>query len=176
MKQFVGGTTPTIIFSDNFNDGLLHGWTRNNGNWYNENNYMRGQMSAPGTAWNIKNASGTNFIYEGDVNLVSGGPAGLVFRSSADGEASYEAVLLPSGWFGIGKRPGYDVLAKCPWGVSNNHWYHIKVVVTGTKIEGYLDGVKRLTAYDTNYSSGQFGVLTGVGTGAYDNLEARALP
>jgi len=176
MKQFAPGSAPVVLFSDNFNDGLLHGWTRNNGNWYNAGNYMRGEY-ATGNAWNIKDVSGNNFTYEGDLNIVSGNAVGLVFRSSADGTASYDAILdAADGVFKISKRPGYTVLASYPMTVSRNHWYSVKVVVSGTKMEGYLDGVKRLTAYDGNFSSGQFGVMLFQGAGAYDNLEARALP
>jgi hypothetical protein len=176
MKQFAPASPSGVIFSDDFNDGALNGWTRNNGNWYNAGNYMHGNY-ASGNAWNIKNASGSDITYEGDVNIVSGNAVGLVFRSSADGTASYDAILdAVDGVFKISKRPGYTVLASYPMTVARNHWYNIKVVVNGTKIEGYLDGAKRLTAYDSNFSSGQFGVMLFQGTGAYDNLEARTLP
>ena len=73
------------------------------------------------------------------------------------------------------------MLATYPWAVFSNRWYHVKVAVNGNTMEGYLDGTKRLTATDTNFTSGQFGVmLNGLFSpspaGAYDNLEARTLP
>jgi hypothetical protein len=182
MKQFVPAAPPVHLFSDNFNDGVLTGWTPNGGNWYNAGNYMRGQRVDFGIAWNIKNVSGANFTYEGDVNLINSARAGLVFRSSPDGMASYEAVLdAQYSEFKIIKRPGGAVLAAYPWAVSLNHWYHVKVVVNGSTMEGYLDGVKRLTATDTNFTNGQFGVVTSAAInappiGGFDNLEAWALP
>jgi len=176
MKQFVGGTTPTIIFSDNFDDGLLHGWTRNNGNWYVVGGYMHGDY-ATGNAWNIKDVSGSNFTYEGDVNILSGTSVGLTFRSSSDGRSSYNVMVdAVANTFKIVKQPGNAVLVSYSSSISRNHWYNVKVVVSGTKIEGYLEGVKRLTVYDTNFSSGQFGVMLTSATGAFDNLEARTLP
>jgi len=170
-----------VLFSDDFNDGLLHGWAANNGNWYNAGNYMRGEYTSSGTAWNIKDANGSNFTYEGDVNVICCNSAGLVFRSSPDGTASYEAVLdVFADEFRIVKRPGGATLASYPCAVSLNHWYHVKVVANGSTMEGYLDEVKRLTATDTNFTSGQFGVVMsgsiGMPKGAYDNLEAWTLP
>jgi len=176
MKQYVPGSTPAIIFSDNFDSGTLSGWTSNGGGWYIESNYLRGVLTTS-NAWNIKNASGSNFTYEGDVNIISGNAVGLTFRSSPNGTSSYDAILdVVDGVFKISKRPGYIVLASYPWPVSRNHWYHVKVVVNGNTIEGYLNGVKRLTATDNNFASGQFGVMLFCATAAYDNLEARGLP
>jgi hypothetical protein len=167
---------PAVIFSDNFNSGTLSGWNANGGGWGIENNYLRGVLTT-NNAWYIKNASGSNFTYEGDVNILSGNAVGLTFRSSANGASSYDVILdVVDGAFKISKRPGYIVLASYPLAVSNNHWYHVKVVANGNTLEGYLDGVKRLTVTDNNFASGQFGVMLFCATGAYDNLVARTLP
>ncbi len=175
MKEFAVSSAPGLIFADDFSSPLT-GWNSNNGGWNIENGYLKGNY-ATGNAWYIKNVSGSDFTYEGDVNILSGNAVGLTFRSSANGTSSYDAILdAVDGVFKIGKRPGYTVLASYPWAVSRNRWYHVKVVVNGTKIEGYLDGVKRLTAYDPNFSSGQFGVALFQATAAYDNLEARTIP
>lgn len=177
MKQFQSGAGPTLIFSDDFSGGNLNGWTRNYGDWYNaSSSYMRGEYLT-GNAWNMRSESGANFTYEGDVNILSGNAVGLTFRSSANGEASYDAILdVVDGVFKLSKRPGYTVLASYPFGVSRNHWYHVKVVVNGNKMEGYLDGVKRVTATDTNFASGRFGVMLFRAAAAYDNLAAWSLP
>jgi len=176
MKQFAPGSTPAVLFSDDFNDGLLHGWAANNGTWSNPGYYMRGEYTL-GQAWNIKNVSGSDFTYEGTVNLVSGNAVGLTFRSSADGTASYDVILdAVDGAFKISKRPPYVVLDQYSMAVQRNHQYRIKVVANGSTIEAYLDGAKRLTVTDTTFTNGQFGVMLFQATGAYDNLEARALP
>jgi hypothetical protein len=175
MKQFTVGSVPGVIFSDDFSSPLA-GWSPNNGGWNIENGYLKGTYAAD-NAWYIKDASGSDFTYEGDVNILSGNAVGLTFRSSSNGAASYDAILdVLDGVFKISKRPGYIVLASYPWPVSRNRWYHVKVVVSGTQMEGYLDGVKRLTATDTNFSAGQFGVMLYRATAAYDNLEAKSLP
>jgi hypothetical protein len=164
------------IFSDNFNDGNLAGWTANGGTWTNPGTYMRAVYADPGS-WNIRAESGGNFTYEGTVNLLSGNAVGLTFRSSADGTSSYDAILdAVDGMFKLSKRAPYTVLASYDMTVEHNHQYKIKVVANGSTIEAYLDDVKRLTVTDSTYPSGQFGVMLYKSTTAYDNLEAKALP
>ncbi len=165
-----------IAFSDDFDDGDLAGWTPNHGTWTNPGDHMRGQY-ASGNAWNMRSEEGTNFVYEGTVNLLSGNAVGLTFRSSADGTSSYDVILdAVDNVFKISKRPPYTVLASYHMTVQRNHPYHIAVVAHGDEIEGYLDGVKRLTATDGTYSSGKFGVILFRATAAYDDLRAYHLP
>ncbi len=165
-----------LIFSDDFNDGNLAGWTPNRGTWLNPGDRMRGEYAA-GNAWNMRSERGGDFIYEGTVNLRSGNAVGLTFRSSADGTSSYDVILdAVDGVFKISKRPPYQVLASYSMSVQRNHPYRIRVIARGNKIEAYLDGVKRLTAVDGTYRSGRFGVMLFRATATYDDLEARRLP
>jgi hypothetical protein len=166
----------TLIFSDNFNDGDLGGWTAFNGTWSNPNTYMRGEYTTGGD-WCMRSESGGNFTYEGTVNLLSGNAVGLTFRSSADGTSSYDAILdAVDGVFKLSRRSPYTVLVSYSMTVERNHQYKIKVVANGSTLEAYLDDVKLLTVTDTTYTSGQFGVMLYRSTAAYDNLEAKSLP
>ena len=78
--------------------------------------------------------------------------------------------------------PGYASLANSPVVVQTGHAYRIKVVANGSLIEVYLDGVKRLSATNTQYASGQFGVVvrggwySQQGIANFDDLKAWALP
>jgi hypothetical protein len=166
----------TPIFDDDFDDGNLAGWTRNLGTWTNPGDHMRGQYDL-GNAWNIHSSTGSNVIYEGTVNLLSGNAAGLVFRSSADGMSSYDAILdAYDNVFKISKRQPYQVLDSHAMVVQRNHPYQIKVVANGSTIQAYLDGVPLLTATDTDYSSGHLGVMLFRATATYDDLRAWATP
>ncbi len=179
-------STPSPIFSDDFEDGLLTGWTANQGVWTNPGTYMRGQDTEPPAyeIRNVKSATGAAFTYEGTVTLVSGYTVGLIFRCSADGTLGYEVGLSAvDNQFKLGVlAPNYGLLAQTPVTVQYGRAYRIKVVANGSLIEVYLDGVKLLSATDTHYSSGQFGVIVRGGSYAYqgtanfDDLEARALP
>jgi len=167
---------PLIIFSDDFEDGTLTGWTSNNGTWTNPGTYMRGEYTL-GNGWNIHSSTGGNIVYQGTVNLLSGNAVGLVFRSSADGTSSYDVILdAVDGAFKISERPPYQVLDSYSMTVERNHPYTIKVVADGSTIEAYLDGVKRLTVTDGTYSSGQLGVILFQSTATYDDLQAWETP
>jgi hypothetical protein len=78
--------------------------------------------------------------------------------------------------------PGYGQLAYALVTVQYGRAYRVKIVANGSLIEVYLDGVKLLSATDSTYASGHFGVIVRGGYYAYqgianfDNLEARALP
>jgi len=162
---------PPLIFADDFNNGTLTGWTPSSGTWTNPGSYMRGEY-ASGTVWNMKSASGTNVVYEGKVNLLSGYAVGLTFRSSADGTSSYAVILDTVQGFKISRYSPHQILVSYPMTVQYNHWYTIKIVASGSTLEAYLDGVKRLTATDTTYTGGQLGVMLHRATATYDDLHA----
>jgi hypothetical protein len=166
---------PQLIFADDFNTGTLTGWTSSGGTWTNPGSYLQGVYLSD-TAWNMKAISGTNIVYEGKVNLLSGNAVGLVFRSSASGTSSYAAILDTTQGFKISRYSPHRILVSYPMTVSYNHWYTIKVVADGDTLEAYLDGVKRLSTTDTRYSSGQLGVMLHQGVTLYDDLQAWALP
>ena len=164
------------LFSDDFTDGTLTGWTPNLGTWTNPGTYMHGDYTL-GNAWNVHSSTGSDFVYTGTVNLLSGNAVGLVFRSSADGTSSYDVILdAVDNVFKISMSQPYQVLVSSPMVVQRNHPYTIKVVANGSMIEAYLDGVKLLTATDSTYSSGYFGVILFRSTATYDDLWAQNLP
>jgi hypothetical protein len=165
------------IFSDDFDAGGLPGaWTPNMGVWNNPGDRMRGEY-ALGNAWNIRSSTGSDILYEGTVNLVSGNAAGLTFRSSADGTSSYDVILdAVDGVFKLSKRPPYEILDSYTMEVTRNQPYRIKVVARGHALEAYLDGVKRLSVTDTVYPTGHMGVILFLATATYDDLEAWYLP
>ncbi len=166
---------PTLVFADDFTNGTLTDWTASGGTWTSSGGYMQGTY-ASGTVWNTKAISGTNFVYEGKVNLLSGYAVGLTFRSSADGASSYAVILDTVQGFKISEYSPHHILVSYPMTVQYNHWYTIKVVANGDTLEAYLDGVKRLSTTDTRYGSGQLGVMLHRGVTLYDDLQAWALP
>ena len=166
----------TSIFSDDFDGGGLSGWTSNNGVWTNPGTHLRGEDSLR-NAWNIRSSTGSDVVYEGTVTLLNGNAVGLVLRSSATGENSYDTILdAQDGAFKISKRAPYQVLASHPMTVQRNQPYRIKVVDNGSTIEAYLDGVKRLTVVDNTYTSGNLGVMLFLATATYDDLQAWEMP
>jgi len=167
--------TPSAIFADDFNDGDLAGWTPNGGTWFNPGEYMQAAHTTVG--YNVRSETGDNSVYEGTVILLSGNAAGLIFRASADGTANYCAVLDASAnalRLCVNHSGGY--LNYYPMTVEYGRPYRIKVVADGSKLDVYLDGMKRVSAEDTRYSTGKFGAYIRNGDAVWDSLEARALP
>jgi hypothetical protein len=167
--------TPRVIFSDDFNDGDLAGWTPNGGSWSNPGEYMQAAHTTVG--YNVRSETGDNSVYEGTVILLSGNAAGLIFRASADGTSNYCAVLDASAnalRLCVNHSGAY--LNYYPMTVEYGRPYRIKVVADGSKLDVYLDGVKRLSAEDTRYTTGKFGAYIRNGDAVWDTLEARALP
>ncbi|MBN1814213.1 MAG: hypothetical protein JXA14_20410 [Anaerolineae bacterium] len=171
-------STSGSIFNDDFNDGTLTGWTANYGTWSNPGTYMRGEYTL-GNAWNMHSSAGSNIVYTGTVNLLSGNAVGLTFRSSVDGKSSYDVILdAVDKVFKISKRSPttYQILVSHSMTVQRNHTYIVGVVANGNTIEAYLDGTKLLTTTDTTYSSGYLGVMVFQATATYDNLQAQRIP
>ncbi len=179
LKEQGDGAPGTLIFADDFNDGDLAGWTPHGGTWTNPSTFLQGSYQVYlGTAQNIRPELGTDFVYEGKVTLVSGNAAGLVFRSSADGESSYCLVLDATanclkpcinwpGWF----FSPYSVT------VEYGRAYTLRAELVGDLLRVYLDGVHAFTAtLGGYYSSGQFGVLVHNGVARFDDLAAWRLP
>jgi len=167
-----GTRTTTTLLDDDFDDGDLSGWTPGEGTWTNPGGYLRGAY-ASGADWCMTGVAGAAFTYEGKVIIYSGDAAGLTFRSSVDGASSYDIMLdAAHGTFQIGKRPSYTNLVGCTLPIERNRWYTIKVVVSGDRIEAYLDGSKRLIGEDTTYTTGYLGVILDSATAGYDDLLA----
>jgi hypothetical protein len=171
--------TPTpgaLIFSDDFNDGNLAGWTAQGGTWTNPNTYMRGASN--GTyAWNMRAESGSNVVFEGTVNLLSGKGAGIIARASADGTESYLVLLnAERNAFELWLNHEGWIFGSYPMTVQYNHPYHLKMVLNGNYLEGYLDGVRRMYGTYDLHSSGQFGTFIWNGEAAFDNVKAWSIP
>lgn len=172
----VSATPGAVVFSDDFDDGQLTGWTSNHGTWTNPGSYMQGVYESD-TAWNVHSATASNLVYEGTVSIVSGNAVGLTFRSSADGTSSYDVILdAVQNRFKISKRSPYSTLAYYDVTVERNHAYHIRVVANGSTITAYLDGVQRVMVPDSTFTSGQLGVMLHRSTATYDDLVAWSLP
>ena len=164
-------TPGTIIFSDDFNDGNLTGWTPNGGTWTNPGTYAR--VVCAGDAWDIYNATGTNFTYTGDLKLVSGNAVGLSFRTNTNGTNGYDVIIdRVDGRMKLCKRP-YVVLGSYYFTVNLNQTYAVKVVASGANFKVSLDNVERINLNDSTYASGRFGMFGYNSTAQVDNVVAR---
>ncbi len=161
----------TPLFSADFAAAGLPGWTSTGGTWTNPGGYMLGASGPVADAWNITARPALNFRYEGRVNVRQGTGAGLSFRAT-DGTHGYDLFLdVNGGLLVLAKRP-YKVLASYALDVQRDRTYRLRIEARGPVIEGYLDGVKRVTATDATYAAGNFGVWAYNSVATYDDLAA----
>ncbi|MCK6625359.1 MAG: hypothetical protein L6R45_09300 [Anaerolineae bacterium] len=53
-----------------------------------------------------------------------------------------------------------SVLNSLPIGYQINRWYHVEIRVTGSLIEVFVDGIRRLSATDNTFTNGRVGLLS----------------
>jgi hypothetical protein len=161
---------PQQLQDDNFDDGVLDGWTPNGGTWTPSNG--QATASAPGDAWNIF-TSGPTVTGGGiaaDVRLDSGHAVGVSLRTNTTGSQGYDLILdRVDGLLKLARRP-YTVLTSIPVHVSLQRTYHLELRASGSLLTGYLDGVAALSATDTTYGSGRTGLFAYSSTTAYENV------
>ncbi len=175
QRGAVGESLPpgpcTPLFNADFGAAGLPGWTSTGGTWTNPGGYMQGSSGPVADAWNMTARSAANFRYEGSVIVRQGAGAGLSFRST-DGTQGYDLFVdVNGGQLVLAKRP-YKVLASYALDVQRDRTYRLRIEARGTVIEGYLDGVKRVTAIDATYATGNFGVWANNSVAVYDDLAA----
>jgi GH43 family beta-xylosidase len=168
-----------LIFSDNFNDGDLIGWSSVSGTWSNPGNLGQGIAAASTNGFMMRSETGTNFTYEADIKLNTvNSAAALVFRSNSTASSSYVVNLDLSGpHIKLFKFP-YQQLAVNSRTLTTGVWYHLKVVVSGTSIKVYFDhkAAPVISITDSSFASGQFGINSWNGTVQFDNVYAYTRP
>ena len=122
-----------------------------------------------GDTFYLSARTGTDFTYEGDVNIINGGAAGLTFRADSSGNG-YTANVDSSGVVKLW-RPGRDIaVAQTP--VRENKTYHLRIVASGAGLKVFLGtgATPLIDATDSTYAGGLFGANVYNGTGVVQNL------
>lgn len=148
--------------------GTFSGWTSNAGTWtYPANN---AEVVATGDSWLSSGTMPGDITIESEVKLISGNAVGISVRSDGTGNSGYDLILdSADGLFKLAKRP-YSVLASKPVKTKMNRSYTIKLRAMGSTLEGYLDGVKVLSATDSSYTSGKTALFGYMSTAQFDNV------
>ena len=133
--------------------------------------HLREEITFPGPV--IDRGSRARWVKKGKLTLKGGNAVGLVFRSNDTGSQSYDAIIdIVDGVFKISKRSPYKVLGRYTFTPQYDTPYDVKVVAHGNTLEGYLDGVKRISVIDGTLTSGKFGVIVFRATAEFDDLVA----
>ena len=169
--------TPTFapgnIFGDNFNDGDLAGWTAVSGTWTNPGTAAQGVSTGDGFI--MRSETGSDFIYEADLKMVTAGSAGiLIFRSNSNSTSSYAVALDSTGNYVKFYKFPYVSLQTYSYTFTAGTWYHLRVVASGTNFKIYFNNSATpcIDYTDATYTSGQFGMAAWGGTAQLDNVKA----
>ena len=178
-----------ILFSDNFNDFNLDGWTIERGQWFNDANHgpvLWGHEQGVNKFGEISiNGSETwdNFSIEFDVNMQVGVDGGINFRSSPNNGYSYN---LSFSSFGFNPNPevklhknvngSSSVVEQENVNIQNFKFYHVKLEYNLGVIKAWVDNQEVINFEDPNplpqgkisfiYYTGNLGNINVL----YDNL------
>jgi fructan beta-fructosidase len=146
-----------------FTTNLAGPWHPVNGTWTSPGTALASR--AAGDTFYLSSSSGTDFTYAGDVTPLNGTAAGLVFRANADATQHYTANVDVNGMVKLW-RPGRDI-ATYQTTITPGKTYRLSVTTRGAEIRLSLDGTEVITATDSTYASGLFGVNGFHGTAAF---------
>lgn len=176
-------------FSDDFEDGNADGWQTvgTGGNWtveydesfgskvYSQEDTTYTTTTTYDTYWrSYGDGSWTDYIVEAKVKILSGGFApivGIFFRVQGDELTSGyymfridartntgPALIKSPNTILAGGHSGYPQFVNEPAVIGQI--YTLKVVVNGSSIKCYVDGVKKIEWTDSTYATGGIGVGT----------------
>jgi beta-galactosidase len=183
MFELIGGPTPTpaptatptptatpsptpwaSLFSDDFEDGNSTGWTVVSGSWSVVTDgtkvFKQTGTTGEGVVY-AGNASWTNYTVQARVKLydmISLAASGIIGRYK-DSNNFYLLRLHQSGKMQLYKKVSgtFTLLQEATATVSTNTWYTLKLVLNGSTLTGYVDGVQKVSAVDGSVVSGCIG-------------------
>jgi hypothetical protein len=181
-KLTVGSAGSSTLFSDDFEDGVITGWTRISGDSMNESG---GTLQSDGATddnhYTVDAGSGwTDYTVTCDFIANDNDETGISFRVQ---DANNYYVLYQR--FGQGGPAAWGLyLRKYVAGtptdlatpidqtglVSEGVWYTLKVEVSGTSIKCYFDDVLKFDVTDATFSDGTVGVWNLSQDGWFDNM------
>ncbi len=175
-----GHVNAAVLFGDNFDDGNSSGWSVQYGTWsvisdsgsyvYYKSGTDEGRSWAGSSSW-------TNCSVEARVKVdnFNGSNRAMVCGRYKDGNNYYAASLYNSsgGTLEIRRKvsgSSTTIASKSNIGLSTGTWYTVKLVMNGSNISMYLDGVLQLSATDSSLPSGYVGLVPYKVTAKYDNI------
>jgi fructan beta-fructosidase len=123
-----------------------------------------------GDAFLLSGTTVTDVGYEGDVTVVNGVAAALVFRAAEDASGHYTANVDTTGLVKLW-RPGRD-LGTYATPVLEGRTYHLRIVATGARLRVYFEHgtTPVIDVTDGTYASGLLGVNVFRGSAVFQNL------
>lgn len=162
-----------------FESGQALGWTTNGGTWsvFEDGSKVYGQSDINAT--NVSSVNGIsslkNYEVQASVKAASfNGTAGIGLDARyQDANNLYNFQYYTNG--GIIKiqkcvEGTWTTLASKAYTFNTGTWYQIKAITNGSSLEFWVNGVKELTATDTSFTTGKFGLYSHRADARFDNV------
>ncbi len=177
---FVGAAT---VFSDNFEDGNANGWSKSSGTWsvVSDGSYVFKQASTSATCYAYTGSSWTNYTVQARVKPLSfngsGRTVSLCARFSSTSNF-YALTLSNTNTLSIQKKVGgtTSALVSKTYTVQTGTWYTLKVAVSGSSINAYVNGNLELSATDSSLASGKVGFAMINASAEFDDIVVEDAP
>ena len=158
-----------------FATNITEPWYTVSGMWRDASAGKEGSSSGDG--FYLSTRTGSDFVYEGDVQVVSGTAAALTFRSNQDASRHYTVNIDVDAQVVKLWRPGRDI-ASFRTTLERGRFHHLRVKAEGSRFQVWLDGSAEpvIDATDDTIASGQFGVNMFRGVALVNNANVSPLP
>lgn len=172
-------TVTPFTYSNDFASNEDGGWTHYGGTW----SVASGEYTVASDAAISKSVlnnpvTGTNYTIEGSIRVNNSGQGSLIWDVTNPGVGTdsfkgYGAGIDTNGTVWLGKfNNNYTQLGSAAASLPANTWHQIKIVITGFRIQVYVNNVLRIDVTDSSYNNGSFGVRGGFGNNvSFDNLK-----
>jgi 3-keto-disaccharide hydrolase/BNR repeat protein len=166
-----------FTYSNDFSAGTNPGWTPYGGTW----GFADGVYTVASTSGDKSILSppvtGTNYTLEADMRLNGAGQGSILWdvqspTVGADALKGYGVGLDTGGVVWLAKfNNGYTPLINAAATVVSATWYHVKIVITGTRIRVYVDDVLKIDQTDASFNNGALGLRGGFNNNvSFDNV------
>jgi parallel beta-helix repeat protein len=173
-----------LLYSENFDDGVADNWEIIGGTWTVENGkYKVTDIYGDRVRSYNVNQVFSNYIYEGDFNLVSGNEMQIIFNiqdifTGVDQGHYCQITLFYDDPYGrkdmvvlYSTQNGQTEHVNVEYDFTHNQWYHFSIISTGDYVDFFLNNSLILSFSGLFYSSGYIGVKSMFGPTAYwDNI------
>jgi beta-glucanase (GH16 family) len=178
-KRDPNATPPADLLSDNFEDGSATDWTTGLGSWSVVTDSSKVFRQSATTGEGIVTNGNTlwhNYFVESKVKIATAnGGAGVIGRYQ-DANNYYMLRLNDTGdKLQLYKKSSgtFTLLQEIAVTVNLNTWYTLKLVMIENSLDGYLDGVKKISGItDSSISTGSIGLRTFNADAKYDDVGA----
>ncbi|TBL68354.1 family 16 glycoside hydrolase [Paenibacillus thalictri] len=177
--------TGNTLFSDDFESGSYSNWTSGAGTWSvgTDGTKVLSQTDS-GTSGRAfaGNAAWTDYTVEARVKaneLPVNSASGILARATADYNNYYWLRLHQSGKVQLYKKVSGGtpvLLQETAQSVGAGTWNTLKLVVKGSAITGYVNGVQKIAATDSGLTSGLAGVSSYQQSFSVDDVRVASIP